>query len=109
MSGRLLNWRAVRKGETLRGFASVELPSGMILHEVAVHLAANRRGWASPPARPLLDRDGRHMRDANGKGRWAPLIEFATRERSDAFSALVLRLVGEDHPGDLEHGEAAHA
>jgi hypothetical protein len=50
----------------LRGFAKVRTPSGIIFHDVAIHRQADA-AWASPASKPLLNRDGQHMKDASGK------------------------------------------
>src|SRR5438309_1638090 len=54
---RLIAWRPITKG-TLRGFATVELPIGLKLIDCAVFVGV-RGAWASPPAKPLIDKDGR--------------------------------------------------
>ena len=41
---------------TLRGFCRVRLPSGMVLHDVAVHMK-NGKFWATPAGKPRLGRD----------------------------------------------------
>src|SRR3954452_855271 len=49
---------------TLRGFARVRFASGLVLNEIAIHVGGDDgRTWASPPARPMIDRDGVVMRD----------------------------------------------
>ena len=62
---KLVEWRA-RQQNTLRGFATVELPSGLIIRDVAIHEKAGK-WWASLPARPQLDADGRQVKNAAGK------------------------------------------
>jgi hypothetical protein len=67
---RISNFKPLARN-TLVGFCSVEHPSGLVLHEVAIH---HREGkwWASPSARPILV-DRQHAVDERGKGRWQPL------------------------------------
>lgn len=99
----ILKWTPCRKGATLRGFAEIELPSGLRLADVAVHVAeTNGRGWASPPARPVLDRDGRHKLGDNGKRAWQPIVSFRTRDLADRFSRAVLDTLAAAHPEALE-------
>jgi hypothetical protein len=55
----LRRWRPLYR-TTLRGFADVELPNGLQIDDIAVHVRG-RRTWASLPARPMLDQDGQHV------------------------------------------------
>ena len=93
------DWKPMRKG-ALRGFASVSMPSGMILREVSI-LQSNGRPWASPPSKPMLDRDGRAMVDDAGKRRYSAIIEFASKETRDRWSAAVIVALREAHPEAL--------
>lgn len=85
---------------TLRGFAKIALPSGMILSDVSVHVA-NGTAWASPASKPVLDRDGMAMRDVSGKIRYVPVVSFARRELRDRFSAEVVAALRAAHPEAL--------
>jgi hypothetical protein len=98
----LRKWTPRRAGTTLRGFAEIELPSGMILSDVAVHVASNGRAWASPPSRPQIDRDGQHMVGKEGKKLYQPIITFRDRDIGDRFSRAVLDAVAAAHPHELE-------
>jgi DNA-binding cell septation regulator SpoVG len=93
------DWRPMRKGNLL-GFAKVELPSGMILNDVTI-LAGDRGAWASPPSKPMIDRDGLAIKDANGKLKYSPLVEFASKEVRDRFSATVIDALRASHPEAL--------
>jgi hypothetical protein len=64
---------------TLRGFAVVEFPSGLVINDVTVH-TSNGKPWASPPSKPMVGRDGIALKDANGKARYQPVIEFKDKE-----------------------------
>jgi hypothetical protein len=88
----------------LLGFARVRLPSGMIVHGVGLYRKDGRE-WAMPPGKPILNRDGRHMRGDDGKLRFAPIIEFTTCNAKDRFSTAVVDAVRVARP-DL-FGEAA--
>jgi hypothetical protein len=46
----------------------------------------------------MLDREGHVLRDPEGKIRYVPMIEFATKEHRDRFSALVVDAVRETNP-----------
>jgi hypothetical protein len=85
---------------TLRGFADVELPNSFQIDDVAVHVRDGRT-WASLPARPMLDQDGRQVvRD--GKAQYATILRWRTRDLADRFSAAVVELVRAAHPGALD-------
>jgi DNA-binding cell septation regulator SpoVG len=93
---------------TLRGFATVQFPSGMIIHEVAVH--ANHRGvWASPPGKPMTDRSGQLMRDDDGKQRYVPIISFASKQVRDQWSRVVIEALQAAYPGALEMAQESTA
>ena len=72
------NWKPLRKG-SLVGFVSITMPSGITIHEVSI-LETNGKFWASPPSKPMIDRDGRVMIGDDGKRRYTPIIEFADRD-----------------------------
>jgi hypothetical protein len=96
----LREWRAMRKN-TLRGFATVELPCGLIVRDVTVH-EKNGRWWASLPARPQLDAEGRAVTNEAGHDNTQPCSAGAGRDLADRFSAAVVGLVRTEHPGDLD-------
>ena len=105
MSTRILEWRPLRRNSLL-GFARVELPSGMIIADVTV-LTGDRGPWASPPSKPMIDRDGQAMKDSKGKIRYTPLIEFTSKEIRDRFSSAVIEAMRAAHPAAFEaHPEA---
>ena len=93
------DWRPLRKG-ALRGFASVSMPSGMQLREVSI-MQSNGRAWASPPSKPMIDRNGCVMLDDAGKRRYSAIIEFASKETRDRWSAAVIVALREAHPEAL--------
>ncbi len=81
---------------SLRGFARVRMPSGMIFHDVTIHAKDGAR-WASPASKPLIGRDGSPiMRD--GKASYMPIISFATKQARDKFSAAVIGAIEAAHP-----------
>jgi hypothetical protein len=97
---RLRSFRPLAKGAP-RGFASVEVPFGLVLHDVAIF--AGRNGpWASLASRPLLDQDGRHRSEINGKPQYTPVAEWRSRELADRFWAAVIELVGAAPPDALD-------
>src|ERR1700682_415042 len=99
--GRILDWRALRKN-SLIGFAKVQLPSGMVIADVTV-LTREGGAWASPPSKPMIGRDGSVMKDANGKIKYQPIIEFTSKEVRDKFSRAVVEALRAAHPEALEN------
>ena len=85
---------------SLRGFAKVALPSGMILSDVSVHVSGET-AWASPASKPVLDRNGMATRDSTGKIRYVPVVSFARRDIRDRFSTGVIEALRASHPEAL--------
>jgi hypothetical protein len=81
---------APQASNTPRGFARVCLPSGMILHDVAIH-QRNDAAWASSASKPMVDGSGTVIRDQKGKTKYALIIEFASRELRDRFSTAAIQ------------------
>ena len=92
---RLLDWRPISK-HSLIGFAKVQFSSGLTISEIAVHRSGSRV-WAAPPARPWIE-DNTLVRDARGKPRYQPLIEFASHGVRASWSRQVVNVVREAHP-----------
>jgi hypothetical protein len=93
------SFSAIRKN-TLRGFATVQLRSGMIVADVAVHIT-DGRPWASPPSKPILDRNGSAVRDDAGKIKYVAIISFASKDLRDRFSTAIIDAMMVAHPGEL--------
>lgn len=85
---------------SLRGFARIRFQSGLVINDCAIHVTSGR-AWASPPSRQLVDRNGVVMKDADGKVRWQPVIEFASKKVRDAWSHQVVEAVRVKHPDVL--------
>jgi hypothetical protein len=85
---------------TLRGFARVRLPEGIIVHDIAVHVR-DGEPWASPPGRPMVGRNGTPLKDAAGKARFSPTISFVSRADQDAFSRAIIAAMRAAHPAAL--------
>ncbi len=83
---------------TLRGFCRIRMPSGMVLHDVAIHQKGEAAAWAAPASKPQLDRDGNVKRAGDGKIQYVPIVAFASRELRDKFSKQVIEAVRRTHP-----------
>jgi len=75
-------WKPYSKN-TLVGFLSLELPSGLIIHNVMLHERSNSR-WVTMPAREY---------QKDGEKTWMPLIEFADKETREAFQERALEAI----------------
>jgi len=88
------DWRRLERN-TLRGFLTLELPSGLILRECTYHRAATGAEWIGLPGKPQLDRDGRQRKDATGKALYTSIVEFKGKEPRERFQAAALAAVRE--------------
>jgi hypothetical protein len=85
------DWKPYQKN-TLRGFFSATLPSGMILHRLTLHEKGESR-WVGLPAR--------EWNNGQGAKQYAKLIEFIDRATADRFQNQVLAALDkyrEDQP-----------
>jgi hypothetical protein len=92
----IADWKPRHSG-TLRGFCTARLPSGMVLHEVAIHTRSGS-WWASPASKPMLSRDGTALRDEAGKVRYSPIVSFESRQARDRLSQAVVDALRCAHP-----------
>jgi len=92
---RLLEWKPIRKN-ALRGFATVELPSGLTIVDVTVLVGSNG-AWASLPSKPRLSSDGTAHRGDDGRILYVPILRWRSRELQDGFSAAVVAAVEAQH------------
>jgi hypothetical protein len=76
----ITEWRSYEKN-TLRGFFTVMLPSGLIIHDCTLHERGGER-WISLPSR--------EWKDAQGKRQFAAFLTFVDRETGDRFRDQVL-------------------
>jgi hypothetical protein len=97
MTGVVIEEFVVVTKATLRGFARVRLPSGLVLHDVAIH-QRDGTAWASPASKPVLNRDGQQMKDQNGKLLWSPIISFTSREVRDRLNTAILDALRQSRP-----------
>lgn len=93
---KILEWKPMQRN-SLRGFVSVQLQSGLIIRDITVHF--NNRAWIGFPAKPLLNDDGSAQRDQRGKVRYVPILEIQDRPTADRFSNLVIDTLSAEYPG----------
>jgi len=82
---------------SLRGFARVKMPSGIVFWDVAIHDKGGSR-WAAPSRKPLVGAMGSQRLNGAGKLMFAPVVTFATRALSDRWSAEVIAALEAAHP-----------
>ena len=76
----ITNWKP-RQKNTLRGYFSATLTSGMIIHNLALHEKGDRR-WLNMPNESYQGADGQtHYKDQ---------IEFTTQEVRNRFTSEIL-------------------
>jgi hypothetical protein len=85
----------------LRGWATVAMPSGMVLNDCGIFLGDNDTTWASPPSKPQISRDGTVIKDQNGKAKYSPCVEFASKEARNRWSDQVIAAVRASHQDAL--------
>ena len=86
-----LAWRPLERN-TLKGFARIHVPAWhFTIIDVAVHESHGKR-WAQLPARPQLDDNRELIREADGRIRYARILEF-DRDTAARFSAAVVNAV----------------
>jgi hypothetical protein len=75
------NWKTFTKN-TLRGFFTITLPSGMTIHNCSLH-EKNGQRWIGLPTEKYTKKDGTIG--------YVQLVEFTSREIADSFRTQVLR------------------
>jgi hypothetical protein len=87
-----LEWRPCERN-TLRGFAKVTIPAWhLTIDGVAVHESHGHK-WAQLPARPQLSPAGDLVREANGKIRYARILNFSDKRAERLFSEWCVNAV----------------
>jgi len=100
---RLIEWRPFRRN-SLRGFATIELPIGLVIADIVI-CTSHGRTWASLPSKPMIDSGtGAAIRDDAGKLKYAPILSWRDRDLGDRWSNAVVELVRAAHPGALDDG-----
>jgi DNA-binding cell septation regulator SpoVG len=84
---------------SLRGFARVRLPSGMVIHDVSIFYQNGTRS-ASPPSKPAITRDGTVFKK-DGKVVYTPIITFTSKEVRDKFSDAIIAAIASTNPEAL--------
>ncbi|MGC1485353.1 MAG: hypothetical protein WA789_16290 [Candidatus Acidiferrum sp.] len=72
---RVTNWKPFSK-KSLRGFFTLTLPSGMVLHQCSYFVKGDSR-WIGLPSQKFTKKDGTVT--------YTPMVEFTSREVADKF------------------------
>ena len=83
----VIDYRSHPSG-ALKGFVTVETPSGFTISGIAVFSQAGSR-WCGLPQKPRLS-NGKAVRSKEGGLVCDPIIEIRDRTRKEAFDAAVL-------------------
>jgi hypothetical protein len=90
------NFRPFQKN-TLVGFAEIFIEGmHLTIKDIALH-QKNASRWAALPSKPML-RDGAVLKDAEGNAQYVPILQFSSRDVSNAFSAAVVEAVLKHSP-----------
>lgn len=91
------DWKPLARN-SLRGFFTATMPSGIVFHEIAAH-TSNGKKWVSPPSKPMMGRDGVALKDENGKIKYSQMISFSDKAVRDKWSAAVVAALDQQVPG----------
>jgi hypothetical protein len=94
-----LNFQPMTKG-VLRDFCRIQLPSALVIQDVAVFVG-RKRAWANLPTKAWIGQDTRHKTDINGKPSYLPVLEWGDRALANRFSERAIALIRRAHPSDL--------
>ncbi len=92
-------WKPLHRN-SMRGFMTATLPSGMVLHDIVIHVT-DGKPWAAPPSKPMIGRDGVAMKDAAGKARYSPIISFTDKTVRERWSSAMIAALVATHPDAL--------
>jgi hypothetical protein len=100
----LRSWRPINRG-ALVGYASITLPLGLEIDDVAI-LVTEGKPWVSLPAKPVIGADGLAARvPGTNRRRFVEILRWRDCDLSIRFSAALVELVRRKYPealGDRE-------
>jgi hypothetical protein len=80
-------WRSLCTGTSLRGFFTLELPSGLVIVDCSLHEKGNGEKWVGMPARS-------YTKD-NGSVAWVQVVGFTDKATRQRFSKQALAALDE--------------
>jgi DNA-binding cell septation regulator SpoVG len=90
---KVLEFREKNAGGTLRGFANLQLASGLIIKDVGVHIRDSGAKWISMPSRRY---------EANGETKYFPYVDFKDAATKANFQKQTLAALAEYIKPDRE-------
>lgn len=88
---RATDFKALERN-TLRGFFTLHLDSGLVIHDCSYHERDDKQ-WVGLPSKPQLDREGRHRVDDKGKKLYLPVLDFKDKATREKFQLGAVRAV----------------
>jgi hypothetical protein len=89
---RCTKFSAIERG-ALRGFADLDLDSGLTIHDCTL-MESNGRRWVGLPGKPQINTDKTVRTDpATGKTLYVPVISIADKARRELFSNNALAAI----------------
>jgi hypothetical protein len=79
----IVSWREMKKGESLQGFFSLALPSGLRLIDLTYHKRKDGARWVGMPARAY--------QKSAGSTSWVAMIDFADNDARTRFTKQALQ------------------
>jgi hypothetical protein len=89
----------------MRGWISVEMPSGIVIHDMKLMIGPNGSFWIAMPGQRQLGPDGTPKLGPDGKPLWSQVIEFSTRAAADRFRDAALEALKLQFPEALDERE----
>lgn len=87
---RLLKWAPhVNDARTMRGWLSVQLPSGLIVRDLRLMVGPKGQRFIAMPAIKT---------ERNGQASWSDILDFPDRSTRDRFQEPILDLLRQQHP-----------
>lgn len=86
------DWKTYERN-TLKGFFTATLPSGMVLHHLMLHQKGESR-WISTPAR--------ETKDEKGNAQFFPFLTFIDTDHRNWFRDTILKALDEQKPWEQE-------
>ena len=86
----LVEWRPTAGDSALIGRCTIRFAGGWTVAFIPIFRSQDGSLSAGVPSMPQLGSDGTHMRDQNGKKKYAPIISFADQDARARWNAAVL-------------------
>lgn len=78
------DWKPFEKN-TLRGFCTITLPSGLVIKDCSYHRYEDGRRWVSMPGKPYTGK--------NGAVTYTNILDFTSKEAKAKFQQMALEAV----------------